>query len=60
VAKLKVTWIKSDIGYPEDHKRTIESLGLKRLNHSVIKEDSVAMRGMIVKVRHIVNVEEVS
>ena len=60
MAKLKVTWIKSDIGYPEDHKRTIESLGLKRLNHSVIKEDSVAMRGMIVKVRHIVNVEEVS
>jgi len=60
VAKLKVTWIKSDIGYPGDQKRTIEALGLRRLNHSVIKEDSVAMRGMIVKVRHLVRVEEVS
>ncbi|MCL1885522.1 MAG: 50S ribosomal protein L30 [Dehalococcoidia bacterium] len=60
MAKLKVTWIKSDIGYPGDQKRTIEALGLRRLNHSVIKEDSVAMRGMIVKVRHLVRVEEVS
>jgi large subunit ribosomal protein L30 len=60
VAKLKVTWIKSDIGYSEDQKRTIESLGLKRLNHCVIKNDSAALRGMIVKVRHLVKVEEAS
>jgi len=59
VTKLRVTWVKSDIGYSKDQKRTIESLGLKRLNHSVIKDDSVAMRGMIVKVRHLVRVEEV-
>lgn len=60
MSKLKVTWIKSDIGYSEDQKRTIESLGLKRLNHSVVKEDSATLRGMIVKVRHLVKVEEVS
>jgi large subunit ribosomal protein L30 len=60
VAKLKVTWIKSDIGYAKDQKRTVQSLGLKRLNQSVVHEDSVALRGMIVKVRHLVKVEEVS
>ncbi|MCL2706825.1 MAG: 50S ribosomal protein L30 [Dehalococcoidia bacterium] len=60
MARLKVTWVKSDIGYPEDQKLTIKSLGLRRLNHSVVKADSIAMRGMIVKVRHLVKVEEVS
>jgi large subunit ribosomal protein L30 len=60
VAKLKVTWIKSDIGYAEDQKRTIQSLGLRRLNQSVIHEDSVSLRGMVVKVRHLVKVEEAS
>jgi large subunit ribosomal protein L30 len=60
VAKLKVTWVKSDIGYAEDQKRTIQSLGLRKLNQSVVKEDSVALRGMVVKVRHLVKVEEVS
>ena len=60
MAKLKVTWVKSDIGYAEDQKRTIQSLGLRKLNQSVVKEDSVALRGMVVKVRHLVKVEEVS
>ncbi|MCL2140643.1 MAG: 50S ribosomal protein L30 [Dehalococcoidia bacterium] len=58
MAKLKVTWVKSAIGYPEDQKQTVESLGLKHLNQSVIKEDSLPLRGMIVKVRHLVKVEE--
>jgi large subunit ribosomal protein L30 len=60
VAKLKVTWIKSDIGYAEDQKRTIQSLGLRKLNQSVVHEDSVSLRGMVVKVRHLVKVEEAS
>ena len=60
MAKLKIKWIKSVIGYAEDQKRTIQSLGLKKLNQSVVHEDSVALRGMIVKVRHLVKVEEVS
>jgi large subunit ribosomal protein L30 len=55
-----VTWIKSDIGYADDQKRTIQSLGLRKLNQSVVHEDSVALRGMIVKVRHLVKVEEVA
>lgn len=60
MAKLKITWIKSDIGYAEDQKRTIQSLGLKKINQSVVHEDSMALRGMVVKVRHLVKVEEVS
>ncbi len=60
MSKLKVTWIKSDIGYPEDQRATIKALGLKRLHQSVIHEDSGAVRGMIIKVRHLVAVEEVA
>lgn len=60
MGKLKVTWIKSDIGYAEDQKRTIQSLGLRKLNQSVVHEDSVSLRGMVVKVRHLVKVEEAS
>ena len=57
-AKLKVTWRKSAIGYKEDQKRTIEALGLKRLGHSVQQEDTRPIRGMIHKVRHLVEVTE--
>ncbi len=58
MAKIIVTWVKSDIGYKEDQKRTIKALGFKRLNASVTHEDSAALRGMINKVRHLVKVEE--
>jgi len=58
VAKLKVTQVKSGIGYKEDQKATLRSLGLRRLHQSVVHEDSPAVRGMIQKVRHLVNVEE--
>ncbi|MFC1909934.1 50S ribosomal protein L30 [Chloroflexota bacterium] len=60
MAKLRITLIKSGIGYGEDQKRTIKALGLKRLHSSVIQEDSSTTRGMIVKVRHLVLVEEAS
>ena len=59
MAKIKVIWQKSGIGYAEDQKRTIKSLGFKRLNQSVIHNDNAAVRGMILKVRHLVRVEEV-
>ena len=59
MAKLKVIWQKSGIGYAEDQKKTIKSLGFKRLNQSVIHNDNAAVRGMILKVRHLVRVEEV-
>ena len=59
-AKLRITWKKSAIGYEKDQKRTIEALGLKRLGHAVEHDDSRSMRGMITKVRHLVEVVEVS
>jgi len=57
MAKLCVTWVKSSIGYAEDQKRTLRALGLHRLNQSVTHNDSVSIRGMINKVRHLVKVE---
>ena len=58
MAKLRITWIKSGIGYEIRQKRTLTALGFHRLNQSVIHEDSSAVRGMINKVRHLVKVEE--
>ncbi len=59
MSKLRVTLVKSGIGYDETQKRTLESLGFHRLNQSVVHNDSKAIRGMINKVRHLVTVEEV-
>lgn len=56
--KLKVTWIKSDIGYAKDQRRTIRALGLHRLQQVVEHDDSPSIRGMIAKVNHLVMVEE--
>lgn len=56
--KLRVTWKKSAIGYKEDQKRTITALGLKRLGHTVEHPDNRAVRGMLNKVRHLVEVTE--
>jgi large subunit ribosomal protein L30 len=58
MSKLRITWIKSGIGYEESQKRTLKSLGFHRLNQSVVIEDSNSVRGMINKVRHLVKVEE--
>ncbi len=58
MSKIKVTWIKSGIGYEESQKRTLKSLGFHRLNQSVVHEDTNSIRGMINKVRHLVKVEE--
>jgi large subunit ribosomal protein L30 len=60
VAKLRITLVKSGIGYEEDQKRTLKALGFHRLNQSVVHDDSMAIRGMINKVRHLVKVEEAS
>ena len=57
MAKLKVTWIKSGIGYEESQRRTLRALGFHRLNESVVHEDTLPVRGMINKVRHLVKVE---
>jgi len=60
VAKLRITWIKSGIGYPQDQKRTLKALGFHRLNQSVTQEDRPSVRGMINKVKHLIRVEEAS
>jgi large subunit ribosomal protein L30 len=60
VAKLRITWVKSDIGYNEVQKRTIKALGLHRLNQTVTHDDRPSVRGMISTVRHLVKVEEES
>ena len=60
MAKLRITWIKSAIGYEGSQKRTLVTLGFHRLNQSVIHDDSLSLRGMINKVRHLVKVEEES
>lgn len=56
---LRVTWVKSAIGYGDDQKRTIKALGLRRLHQSVEHQDSPAVRGMVGAVRHLVEVEAV-
>ena len=57
-ASLRVTWIKSGIGYAEVQKRTLKALGFTRLNQSVVHNDCASVRGMINKVKHLVRVEE--
>lgn len=58
--KLRVTWVKSAIGYGRDQKATIRALGLRRLNQTVVHKDTPSIRGMLFKVEHLVQVEEVS
>ena len=57
--KLKITLVKSTIGAVPKHKKTVEALGLKKLNKTVEMPDNAATRGMIQQVRHLVKVEEV-
>jgi large subunit ribosomal protein L30 len=58
--KIKITQIKSGIGFPADQKRTVRALGLKRINDSVVQSESPAIMGMVFKVKHLVKVEEIS
>ena len=59
MSKLKVTQRRSVIGRPQDQKDTIRRLGLHRIRDVVVKEDRPDVRGMIDKVRHLVEVEEI-
>ncbi|HDZ86195.1 hypothetical protein LCGC14_1630100 [marine sediment metagenome] len=58
MAKIKVVQKKSVIGRPLDQKRTVRALGLKRINDSVVHEDKPEIRGMINKVKHLIELEE--
>lgn len=58
--QLRITLVRSVIGRPVDQERTVRSLGLKKVNQTVEREDSPSIRGMVEKVRHLVSVEEVA
>ncbi len=55
---IKITQIKSSIGYKKKAKKTLAALGLKKLNHTVLKNDTVQIRGMINKIYYLLKVEE--
>ncbi len=55
---LKITLVKSAIGYSERHKATVRALGLRKLNQFVVQEDNPTIRGMLSKINHLVVVEE--
>ena len=59
MAKIRITQVKSKNGKPERQKRTIEALGIRKLNHSVIHEATPQILGMVVKVKHLVKVENI-
>ena len=59
MAKLRITLVKSPIACQPRQKKTVEALGLRKLNHSVELEDSPATRGAVNKVSHLVKVEEI-
>ncbi|HEV8650438.1 MAG TPA: 50S ribosomal protein L30 [Actinomycetes bacterium] len=58
-ARLKVTQVRSVIGRPKPQRDTIRGLGLRRIHDVVVKEDRPEIRGMLHKVSHLVEVEEV-
>ena len=60
MTKLRITYTKSAIGYSQDQKDTVRSLGLRKLNSIALHDDTPSIRGMAFKVRHLVKVEEVA
>ncbi len=54
MAQIKIKQIKSRIGAPEVQKRTLDALGLRKMNHTVVKEDTPWVMGMVTKVHHLV------
>ena len=59
MAQLKVTQIRSAIGTKPNQRQTLRSLGLKRVNDSVVQEDRPEIRGMVATVPHLVTIEEI-
>jgi large subunit ribosomal protein L30 len=59
MAQLKVTQVRSAIGRKKNQRETLRSLGLKRINDTVVQEDRPEIRGMVATVPHLVRVEEV-
>ena len=55
---IKVTLLRSAIGYPKPQKATVRALGLHRLHQTVVHKDTPALRGMLAKVIHLIQIEE--
>jgi large subunit ribosomal protein L30 len=55
---VRITYVRSAIGYSVEHKATIRALGLRKLHQSVVHADTPALRGMLRKVNHLVVIEE--
>jgi large subunit ribosomal protein L30 len=58
MSKLRITLVKSVNGYSPDQVSTIKTLGLRKINQSVVREDSLCLRGQVMKVKHLVMVKE--
>ena len=59
MAKLRITQIKSKIGKTKRQKRTIQALGLRKINHSIEVQDNPQILGMLNKVNHIILIEKI-
>jgi len=59
MAKIRITQVKSKNGKPERQKRTLEALGIRKLNHSVVHEATPQILGMVTKVNHLIKVENI-
>lgn len=59
MAKIRITQVKSRNGKPERQKRTLDALGLRKLNHNVIHEATPQILGMVGKIKHLVKVENI-
>jgi large subunit ribosomal protein L30 len=59
MSKIKITQTVSGIGHPERQKLTLRALGLRKLQHSVEKENTPQIQGMIRKVNHLIKIENV-
>jgi large subunit ribosomal protein L30 len=59
MVKIRITQVKSKNGKPERQKRTLEALGIRKLNHSVVHEATPQILGMVKKISHLVKVENI-
>ena len=59
MAKIRITQVRSKNGKPERQKRTLEALGIRKLNHSVVHEATPQILGMVRKIQHLLKVENI-
>jgi len=59
MAKIRITQVKSKNGKPERQKRTLEALGIRKMNHSVEHEATPQILGMVAKIKHLLKVENI-